>query len=180
MCVDLRRGDIAWNAFLVDCADFAPVPRSPGDHSNILFSSGTTADPKAIPWTHTTPIRAAADGHLHHDIRPGDVVAWPTSLGWMMGPWLVYATLINRATIALFGAVPIGRPFGEFVPGGNAAPAGLIDEQVGLVKKIKIVSKKITLPDDSAIDEQSQSDRQQKAAERESRRANKKRQNRTK
>ncbi|MFC1605208.1 sulfatase/phosphatase domain-containing protein, partial [Planctomycetota bacterium] len=71
-----------------------------------------------------------------------------------------------------------GRPFGELVPGGNAAPAGLIDEQVELVKKIKIIGKKVTLPDDSVIDEQSQPDRQRKAAERENRRA--KRQTRTK
>ena len=72
------------------------------------------------------------------------------------------------------------RPFGEFVPGGNASPAGLIDEQVELVKSIKIVGKKITLPDDGVFDEQSQPDRQRKLTERESRRPNKKRQNRTK
>ena len=40
------------------------------------------------------------------------------------------------------------RPFGEFVPGGNAAPAGLIDEQIRRVKKMKIVGKKVILPDD--------------------------------
>jgi hypothetical protein len=68
-----------------------------------------------------------------------------------------------------------GRPFGEFVPGGNAAPAGLIDVQVELVKKMKIVGKKVTLPDGSVIDEQSQSDQQRKAAERESRLTNRKR-----
>jgi acyl-coenzyme A synthetase/AMP-(fatty) acid ligase len=30
------------------------------------------------------------------------VVAWPTNLGWMMGPWLLYASLLNGATIALY------------------------------------------------------------------------------
>ena len=34
----------------------------------------------------------------------GDVVAWPTNLGWMMGPWLIYAALLNGASIALFEA----------------------------------------------------------------------------
>jgi hypothetical protein len=29
-------------------------------------------------------------------------VAWPTNLGWMMGPWLVYAALLNGGTIALY------------------------------------------------------------------------------
>ena len=28
------------------------------------------------------------------DIHIGDVVAWPTNIGWMMGPWLIYATLL--------------------------------------------------------------------------------------
>jgi arylsulfatase A-like enzyme len=51
------------------------------------------------------------------------------------------------------------RPFGEFVPGGNAAPAGQIDEQIRLVKKMKITGKKVTLPDGRVPDERSQSGR---------------------
>jgi acyl-coenzyme A synthetase/AMP-(fatty) acid ligase len=59
-------------------------------------------EPKAIPWTHTTPLRCAVDGWSLQDIQPGNVVAWPTNLGWMMGPWLLYASLLNGATIALY------------------------------------------------------------------------------
>ena len=72
------------------------------------------------------------------------------------------------------------RPFGEFVAGGNAAPPGLIDEQVELVKKTNIEGKKIILPDGSALDEQSPPDRQRKMADRETRRAGRRQQNRTK
>ena len=72
-----------------------------------------------------------------------------------------------------------GRPFGEFVPGGNAAPPGLIDEQVELVKKIRIEGKKIVLPDGSVHEEQSPTDRGQRAAKRENRRANRKQRSRT-
>lgn len=70
------------------------------------------------------------------------------------------------------------RPFGEFVSGGNASPPGLIDEQVKLVKKIKIEGKKIILPDGSVLDEQSPSDQRLKAADRENRRANRRQRNR--
>jgi arylsulfatase A-like enzyme len=70
------------------------------------------------------------------------------------------------------------RPFGEFVSGGNASPPGLIDEQVELVKKIKIAGKKIILPDGSVLDEQSPSDQRLKAADRENRRANRRQRNR--
>lgn len=94
--------------------------------TNILFSSGTTGEPKAIPWNHITPIRAGTDGYFHQDIHSGEVVCWPTSIGWMMGPWLVYATLLNGATMALFQGSPTGRPFGEFVAAAKVTCLGLV------------------------------------------------------
>ena len=103
---ELRPGDLAWQDFLSDRTDFRAVPRDPSDVSTILFSSGTSGSPKAIPWDQTTPIKSAIDAHLHHDIHPGDVLCWPTNLGWMMGPWLVYAALMNKATMAIFGGAP--------------------------------------------------------------------------
>ncbi len=53
-----------------------------------------------------TPIRCGADAWAHQDVRPGDTVAWPTNLGWMMGPWLLYAALLNGACIALYQVNP--------------------------------------------------------------------------
>lgn len=66
------------------------------------------------------------------------------------------------------------RPYGEFVPGGNAAPPGLIDEQVEIAKKVEIAGKRIILPDGRVLDEQSQPDRQRKRTGRENRRDNRK------
>ena len=121
-----RDGDITWNDFLSDVETFTAVPCHPDAHTNILFSSGTTGEPKAIPWTHTTPIKCAADAYLHHDIHPGDVLAWYTNLGWMMGPWLIYASLINKATIALYEGVPTGREFGVFVQNAKVSMLGVV------------------------------------------------------
>lgn len=128
--VALREGDLAWNDFLSEDDTLDSVPREPADHSNILFSSGTTGDPKAIPWSHTTPIKCAADGWLHQDIRNGDVVAWPTNLGWMMGPWLIYASLVNKATIALFESAPNTRAFCEFVQNARVTMLGVVPSLV--------------------------------------------------
>lgn len=100
------------------------------DVINILFSSGTTGDPKAIPWTHQTPLKCAVDGLVHQDIRPGDIVAWPTNLGWMMGPWLIFASLINRATIALYDDAPVGEPFGRFIQDAGVTMLGLVPSMV--------------------------------------------------
>lgn len=124
--VPLRSGDQYWVDFLSNDTELSYVARNPHDESTILFSSGTTGNPKGIPWDQTTPIKSAGDGFLHHNIHPGDVVCWPTNLGWMMGPWLVYASLINDATIALADSVPTSRNFCEFVQNANVTMLGLV------------------------------------------------------
>lgn len=128
--VKLREGDLAWSDFLAGSGRFEAVDRGPDDFINILFSSGTTGDPKAIPWLQTTPIKCAMDAHFHHDTRPGDVLAWPTSLGWMMGPWLIFASLINRAAMALYYDAPHGEGFGRFVEDAKVTMLGVVPSLV--------------------------------------------------
>jgi acetyl-CoA synthetase len=121
----LRREDCSWTAFLDASSSSETVLRKPSDPINILFSSGTTGDPKAIAWTQITPIKCAADAHFHHLMVPGDVVVWPTSLGWMMGPWLIFSTLINRGTIGLFDGSPLGKEFAGFVEASGTTLLGV-------------------------------------------------------
>ena len=127
---ELRPGDSALESFLSDDESFAPIARASDDPVNILFSSGTTGEPKVIPWDHTTPIKCAADAHYHHDLHPGDVACWPTNLGWMMGPWLVFATLINRGVMALYAQTPTDRGFGQFVQDAGVTMLGLVPSLV--------------------------------------------------
>lgn len=126
----LREGDLDWEAFLGPTEPFEAVEVGGDDYMNILFSSGTTGTPKAIPWTHLSPIKSAMDAHFHHDVHPGDVLAWPTNLGWMMGPWLIYASLINRAAMALFDDAPTERWFGEFVEWAEVTMLGVVPSLV--------------------------------------------------
>lgn len=132
--VALRSGDLTWQDFLSPNIQFNPIPMAPDSHTNILFSSGTTGDPKAIPWTQTTPIKCAVDAHLHHDIHPGDVVTWSTNLGWMMGPWLIYASLINRATIALYDGAPTTQAYGQFIQRAGVTMLGVVPSLVSAWK----------------------------------------------
>ena len=126
----MRSCDVAWAQFLNDSDEFKSVACHPHGHTNILFSSGTTGTPKAIPWTHITPIKCAIDAYLHHDIKPGDVLAWPTNLGWMMGPWLIYASLINKGTMALYDGLSTEREFGQFVQDAGVTMLGVVPSLV--------------------------------------------------
>ncbi len=124
--IPIRDGDTSWDALIGEVGTFEPVPCAPDGHVNILFSSGTTGEPKAIPWTHLTAIKSAMDGYFHHDIHRDDLVAWPTNLGWMLGPWLIFATLVNDAAMALYDDAPTGRGFVEFVSDTSVTVLGFV------------------------------------------------------
>ncbi len=126
----LRPSDVAWEDFLADRDAFDAVPGRPADPTNILFSSGTTKDPKAIVWTQATPIKGATDALLHHDVHPDDVLAWPTSFGWMMGPWLTYGSLVNRAAMALYVGSTARRAYGDFVAAAGVSMLGVVPKLV--------------------------------------------------
>jgi acetyl-CoA synthetase len=122
----MRSGDRAWDDFVVEGEALDVVSMPASAHTNILFSSGTTGEPKAIPWTQTTSIKAAMDGRYHQDIHEGDVVAWPTNLGWMMGPWLIYASLLNGAAMALYNDAPTTEGFIRFVDEAGVTMLGVV------------------------------------------------------
>ena len=121
---------IKWNDFLSGQTEFESVASSADDVINILFSSGTTGEPKAIPWTQATPLKCAADARFHHNADQQSVLAWPTSLGWMMGPWLIFAALLNRSTIALFGGAPHSKSFCRFVEEAKVTMLGVVPSLV--------------------------------------------------
>ena len=69
----------------------------------------------------------------------------------------------------------IGRPFGEFIPGGNAAEPGQIDRQIEMVKQLEIQGKTVTVPEAlrrnlGVTDERTPDDKSKRKAEREARR----------
>nr|WKN37730.1 AMP-binding protein [Tunicatimonas sp. TK19036] len=134
----LRAEDTSWTDFLGEAEDVTHIG-TPEDTISILFSSGTTKEPKAIPWTHLTPIKCAMDGHFHHDIHPDDVVTWTTGMGWMMGPWLIYATLMNKATLAIFTGSAASPQFGQFVEDTGISVLGTIPSLVKVWRTHKVM-----------------------------------------
>lgn len=137
----LANEDVSWNDFLSNDTNFTSLPCAPSDGTNLLFSSGTTGTPKVIIWDHTTAIKVASDAFYHQNIKAGDVLAWPTNLGWMMGPWLIYAALINHATLALYVEAPKDRAFGEFIEQAKVTMLGVVPTLVSTWRQTQCMEK---------------------------------------
>ncbi len=72
----------------------------------ILYSSGTTGAPKCIVHSGAgLALKHAVEQRLQCDIRPGDVVFYFTTCGWMMWNWLVSA-LACGASLVLYDGSP--------------------------------------------------------------------------
>jgi len=88
--------------------DDAPTERtSAEDPMMIIYTSGTTGPPKGAVHTHCGfPIKSAQDMWHGLDLHADETLFWMTDMGWMMGPWEVFGTLLLGATMMLFDGAP--------------------------------------------------------------------------
>ena len=126
----LAGGDVSFDELLSSEALSDYHHTDPDAVMSILFSSGTTKEPKAIPWTQMVPVKCASDGYFHHDIRDDDVVTWTTGMGWMMAPWLIFAGLLNKATISVYVGAATGEGFNKFIEDSGTTILGTIPSVV--------------------------------------------------
>jgi len=77
------------------------------DPMMIIYTSGTTGKPKGAVHTHCGfPIKSAQDMWMGLDLHPDETLFWMTDMGWMMGPWEVFGTLLLGATMMLYDGAP--------------------------------------------------------------------------
>jgi len=99
------------------------------DTMMIIYTSGTTGRPKGAVHTHCGfPIKGAQDMFHAMDLKPGETMYWMSDMGWMMGPWLVFGTMMIGASMVFTDGAPdypdAGRLW-EMVANHNVTHLGL-------------------------------------------------------
>ena len=104
---DHDMGELMHNAVPHDC-----VPVAATDPLYILYTSGTTGEPKGVVRDnggHAVALKWSMKNI--YDIDPGDVYWAASDVGWVVGhSYIVYAPLLNGNTTILYEGKPVGTP----------------------------------------------------------------------
>ena len=104
--------DIDWQEAMATAEPVDCVPVAATDPLYILYTSGTTGEPKGVVRDN--------GGHLValkwtmkniYDINPGEVFWAASDVGWVVGhSYIVYAPLFHGATTIVYEGKPVGTP----------------------------------------------------------------------
>ncbi len=109
----LRGGrDHDWKAALDAAAPAACVPVKATDPLYVLYTSGTTGQPKGVVRDNGGHMVALKWSMKNvYDVDPGEIFWAASDVGWVVGhSYIVYAPLLHGCTTVLFEGKPVGTP----------------------------------------------------------------------
>ena len=104
--------DRSWSTWLRDVQPAACTPVAATDPLYILYTSGTTGEPKGVVRDNGGHAVALAWSMRNiYAVEPGEVYWAASDVGWVVGhSYIVYAPLIYGCTTVLYEGKPVGTP----------------------------------------------------------------------
>ncbi|WP_142849843.1 propionyl-CoA synthetase [Telmatospirillum sp. J64-1] len=104
--------DLDWKTEAAKAPPHACVPVAATDPLYILYTSGTTGQPKGVVRDNGGHMVALKWTMKHiYNVKPGEVYWAASDVGWVVGhSYIVYAPLLHGCTTVVYEGKPVGTP----------------------------------------------------------------------